>query len=305
MANILIAMSPICLDYGVNRGRDDDARASCGARWEGSSVRRGNGGAVNVVLGSVLAVFGSALIAVVVSQVVYRLLPARIQLEFRGHGAPIAVTVGALFALTAWLAIAIAQTELADASKSVRSEAGAVVDLYWYAETVPDPAKTKIKAALRAYTTDVRAREWQEMADRDLMSVQADGYLAQIRTQLAALAPAANGPTARYGQALTELDVLTGARRDRANAMTEGIPRDLWFGLAVSGLLLLAVVLVFGGPGAVTRGVLACVAGGGIAFVIVLAQQLDHPFQGVITVSGQPFAQAAEVFDTIDAISKN
>ena len=257
---------------------------------------------MTVVLSSVLAVFGTAVLAVVLAQVIYRLLPARIQLEFRGHGTPIAIAVGVLFALTAGLAILIAQAELSQASHSVRQEASAAVDLYWYAQTLDDPVKTKIKAALRAYDTEVRGREWQQMADRGQMSMVAEGYLSQVRKELLALAPAANGPDSRYRQALRELDTLTDARRERTNAMTEGIPSDLWYGLIISGILLLGVVVVFGGPGAVTRGVLAFVAGGGIAFVIVLAQQLDHPFQGVIVVSSRPLAAAGEAFDDIDAI---
>ncbi len=257
---------------------------------------------MNVVLGGFLAVFGTAAFAVAVSQVVRRLTPARLQRDFRGHGTPLAVAVGALFAFLTALAVVTGRAELEGADHDVRTEAAATADLYWYASTLTGAAKTQLQSELRAYVSEVQHQEWAELADRRVMSVQAWRLVDQMRKQLQAMEPEKGGDTVRYAQALNRMADLTGARRSREAALTEGIPLTLWLGLYASGILLLAVAIVFGGSNPLIRGILACVTGAGIAFVIFLVQQLDHPFQGAIKVSDAAFSAAAAGFDEIDGV---
>ena len=253
---------------------------------------------MNVVLGGFLAVFGTAAVAVVLSQVARRF-------SLDGHALAIAVPVGALFAFVTGLAVVTGWAELDQATQNVHKEAGALVDLYWYASTLPDPAKTQAQSQLRVYVSDVQHQEWEQMAHRRVMSVPASTLLARLRKQFQAIEPAAGGATVRYAEALNRLSDLTGARRAREGALTEAVPAALWPALFVTGLLLLAAVILLGGPNPISRAILAGLAGGGIAFVIFLVQQIDHPFQGGIRVSDAPFTSAYQGFDEIDAIYKS
>lgn len=98
-----------------------------------------------------LTTAGAGLIAAAVALAAHRVVPENIRGALQDYSGLITGMSGTLFALTASLMIVSAWTTIGEAKQNVAKEARAALDLYWYARTLPEQARTTIQTLMREY----------------------------------------------------------------------------------------------------------------------------------------------------------
>lgn len=257
---------------------------------------------METVLSGCLVVFGAGAAAVLLAQLSHRFVPARVRRDLRVHGGLVSGIIAAMFAISVALVLSFSWGQLESATSDVRKEAGALVDIFWYAQTLDHPAQSTIEVLLRGYTSEVINQEWQAMAAGEPLPVAGWRDLDRLRQQFETMEPKGGGDTVRYAQALGRVTDLANARRARQVAATGSIPFILWAALVASGILVVAIPILLGNARPGVRGVLAFISAALVAFVVFLVYQINHPFSDGIRVPPTPFENSVTGFNEIEAL---
>lgn len=211
--------------------------------------------------------------------------------------APLMPALGALFALLMALSLASEASFLGSAQGIVSNEAADASRLAW-AATSPGVDSAPIQLALLRYLRATRANEWHGSSAADGDDHATADALASLEGAVRAQAgrPAIGTPTST--ELLAALDALTNDRRARLAAAAHQLPALYVIVLALTGLALLlntTVLTLRAGPRpALLASGLVMVIGLSLALLFALGT----PWQGSITVSGQPIDSVAHDLTT-------
>ncbi|MEU5877506.1 hypothetical protein [Spirillospora sp. NPDC047279] len=253
------------------------------------------------ILVACLAVFGAGATAVPAALLAHRYVPRRARHELGTYGGLVSGIALGLFMLSVGAVAAYALMDLDAGEASTTREASAVTEAYWYAHSVGGQEGLQMRGLLREYVTEVTNVEWPFMATAGDLTDRGWTLVDDLRYRIEIAAPKPQGPAERYSRVLGTMTDIASARRDRQSLAGSYVPAMLWAALITSGLLVAVLPIVRGNPSPVTRATLAFVSTSAVAFVIVIAYQLNGPFQGVISVPPTAFERAAQGFDSIDA----
>lgn len=200
---------------------------------------------------------------------------------------PVMTAFAGLFALMMALTLASEAQLLASAQGIVSNEAADASRMAW-AATSPGVNPAPIQSALLGYLRATRRYEWQGNYAADGDDPATSHALAGLERVVRAQAGRPGVATPVSSELLTSLDALTNDRRARLAAASRSLPA------------LYVVVLVVAGAAVITNATVLTVRSdwrtafpiGGLAVVIGLSMALlfalGTPWQGSITVSGQP-----------------
>lgn len=257
---------------------------------------------MSVLLNGLVVVGGASAAAVLLAAHLHRLVPDQLRTDFKEHSGLISGVVGTMFAVTVGLMVVTTWGHLGSASANVNKEARALLDIYWYTQSIEPPEKTEIQGLARNYAQEVISREWPRMARTGQLNDDAWTTLDRVRIRLESMEPKGDGNKIRYGQALNRLNEIFDARRTRESDAKASVPPILWISLIASGVLVMAIPIIFGSPKLMTHGILAFGGTVVVAFVLFLIYQLNHPFIGAVRVSPDAFADALHSFHKIDML---
>jgi hypothetical protein len=186
-----------------------------------------------------------------------------------------------------------------DAEITVAREAGAVVSIHRLSQGLSTETSANVREQLKLYVQSAIADDWTAMAHDE---VNAKAGRALDNVYAAVLRSTANAPNAVREVAvmdalLTNLDVLTQARRTRFLLATGIVPSVLWMALVCGAVVTLGFTCFFGSRSIRAQSLMT----GMLAMIIFLAMfvavEIDHPFSGPVSVGPEALRLALEQFD--------
>lgn len=246
----------------------------------------------------ILTIFGTALLAGAGVFGLERLVPAKRRSSHNDVFGFVYAVVGVAYAVLLGLVVIAAWNTLDQTRTNTYTETDALVQLYWYGHSLPQPQGTEVEHLAKEYITVVINVEWPELAHQQ-SSVQAWRVFVQLRDLVQAQQPTGPAAVARYQQALDSAAQLSDARRERINLSDEGIPSMLWAGLILGGIVTVGFAYFFGMKSTVAHAIVMFSITLIFACLMLVVYELNYPFTGVVKVNPDAFKLALELMQQI------
>jgi Protein of unknown function (DUF4239) len=198
--------------------------------------------------------------------------------------------VAAVYGIVLAFVIVVLYEDYRGAGSSVRDEATEIEQLVRDTRAFPPAVGREIAGRLDAYTRTVVGPEWELMRDGRFSPLawrEIDGLYAALQRYR----PRTDTEDAFYGEAVTTLNDLVAARRERLRFAEETLPgafQALIFGGAV--VLIGFTFLIGMAPGPLQMTMVVAVAGL-VGLNLLLVVLLDHPFSGDVSVTPHAFSE--------------
>jgi hypothetical protein len=196
--------------------------------------------------------------------------------------------VGVLYAvLLAFVIIAVWES-IGTARDTTYREANQLANVYWISRSLPLAEGAPIEKATLAYAHTVIDDEWPLMANR-ASSPNATALIYQIRTGVFGFQPQSMQQQVLYNQAVTSVNALAEARRDRLDTIGEVIPTVLWLALIVGGAITVGFCLLFGIENKTTHIGMVTVFAAMVVLSLLLIKDMEYPFGGAVRIGPEAF----------------
>lgn len=179
-------------------------------------------------------------------------------------------------------------------------EAGALVEVYWAVETLPDADRDEAREAVRDYTELVIDGEWASMGERDPVGSEGLLLIDRMRAPLASVPEADEVLQARLDDAREQARELTEYRTDRLIQAQRGLSGPMWTVLLAGALLVLIVSLTLGTPTRRFQFVLVGLISGMVALMLSATYQLEYPFSRGDAIEPAAYETALDRYGEID-----
>jgi hypothetical protein len=175
------------------------------------------------------------------------------------------------------------------AEADAKLEATQVAQLLRTANGLPAPLRSAVRAQTLVYAGDVRNVEWPLMRKGE-SSVRAWQDLDRLYDTLeAARATSSTDSDPFYADAVSALNALVVARRDRLDDVNLSVPPVFAILLIAGALLAISSTWYFKPYGEPLQLVMIGASSALVGFAMLVALELDYPFSGDIAVSSAPF----------------
>jgi len=236
----------------------------------------------------VLIVFGGGSVAGLV--IVRRLVPLdRLQKNHDVAGVTFGV-LGAFYGLVLAFVIVAAWQRFNQASASTHQEATALGSLYRLAQALPEPTGIQLESAVLEYSRHVVDVEWPKMAgktydrenrgDHKLWSIVLEYRPADSREQML------------IDKSIDQLNQISQARSIRFLFYDDDLPSVLWTVIYLGCLITIGFSYFFGSNVFRSQMTMCLFFSILLGITILAILELAHPYQGVVTVSDEPFRYA-------------
>lgn len=238
-----------------------------------------------VVMGAIIGLSALGLV------LTHRLVPVvhrRQHNEFAGF---LIAVVSVFYAvLLAFIAIAVWES-FGKAGQIAAHEASLTGDIYYDAQTMPEPLRAELTQSIHDYVGVVLHEEWPAMA---LGAEYGEAGWVPLRAAHEALARfRTTDPiqAAQFSELLNRLNSLYDARRERILASEERLQPVVW-GIVLWGLVLtVGFTYLFGMSSFRMHLLMTSSVAASIGLVVVLIVAFDYPFRGEVQVSPEAFEQ--------------
>ncbi len=234
----------------------------------------------------VVFVLGTVVVAVGLAIGIRTLIPDIAERQFEDMMDGLRVVYELLFALLLAFVVASVLDTFNQAESTVQQEASALSAMLRDNLAFPPATQTELRRGLGAYVNATITSEWQTMRN-GAASPEAAGAIETLYAIYRSYTPVNATQTQFYQEALTHLDEVAAARRERLTLSSAQLPGVLLLMLPIGVLLLLVVEYRPRlGPRSQTAfmGTLALVVSSSYVLTIVL----DYPFSGDVAVSSLP-----------------
>lgn len=242
----------------------------------------------------------SGLIWVVGAAVVAGLIAILIHRVSSGNRATNNDVAGQVFTIVAGLhavLLAFVLISLFDAVSAARTdstnEANNIVAVSWAADSLPEPAHTKVKQLASAYTNTVVTKEWPQMADSGRVeATQGWQLLDQMRETINGTQTEADNDwqASRKQNASDQLWQAYQARQARLDAAaSNGVSTVVWFALVLGTVMSMALIYLHGGPRMIPHALISGTLAAAITLLLFAIYQLQNPFSGGAAVGPDAF----------------
>lgn len=217
----------------------------------------------------------------------------------KGHKVPdlpkgVEMAIGAVSGLFvfsfAFLAVN-AQGQLDSARKATLAEAGALKDVYFVAQGLPQSERDDIRQRVVAYTHSVIDAEWPAMHQGHANESTVRGLDALRAAVYRLHVPDENSRAVRAETSQRLQDVYV-ARRERLAQKDAQVPPPILSLMVGSGVATLVFFALFGKPASRTHYVLLAIGAAGFAYMIYLVLALNHPYAGGISIGPAAYEEA-------------
>jgi hypothetical protein len=176
---------------------------------------------------------------------------------------------------------------------NIETEAGAVQNLYRLADGLPAEQRAVLQRQAQAYSAAAIDSDWPEMAAGQLPESTHQVDKGMWQTLMAVRAATPEQSTAE-NHALTQLSVLSQARRTRLLQSQGRLPVIFWYVLIVGGVLTISSVATFGSRVRRLHAFQVCSLTLLVTLAMLAIADLDRPFQGWIRVDNFAFQRARD-----------
>lgn len=208
-----------------------------------------------------------------------RVLPRNLLVRHNDVAGFVASLVGVIYAVLLSFVVVVVWQEYDGSTQVAQKEASAVADIYHLSYGLPARDADTLRHQLARYINDMIDKEWPAMQEGTVsLSTERDGH-AILRT-IMTFKPSGSAQDQIRSQAITEVQTLFDARRERRSENETSLPRILWFTLVLGAVVTIGFTYFFGMESArfqitMTAGLTLVVA-----MMFVLIVELDFPFRG-------------------------
>jgi Protein of unknown function (DUF4239) len=199
----------------------------------------------------------------------------------------VAANYGLIYAVLLGLLTVAAFQTTADLQNHVEDEATGLSTMYHSAEGYPEPTRSTFRAALRDYTHYVIEKDWPAHRKAQIPNGGAH-RLEAIRDTIFSFEPSTKTQEVLHAEIIRQFNAMNVSREQRLNAVSSSMPAVLWW-VVVFGAVMTIVFLwmlhlhfvrqiILGGLTALFLGVMT-----------FLIYAMDHPLQGAVSASSEPF----------------
>ena len=199
----------------------------------------------------------------------------------------VAANFGLVYAVLLGLLIVATFQITKDLQDHIAMEASSLSTIYSTADAYPEPTRSELRAQLRDYAHYVLEKDWPAHRNARVL-VGGDHRLDTVRKELLSFETTDKAQEVLHGEMLRYFNAMNVAREQRLSAVFSSIPDVLWYVLIVGALgtiifmWMLHMDLV---PQLLLSGITAFFLG----IMIFLIYAMDHPLQGAVSVSAEPF----------------
>ncbi|MGH3245540.1 MAG: hypothetical protein ACRDOI_04895 [Trebonia sp.] len=248
----------------------------------------------------VLVVVGVSLLAAAGVFVLERLVPAKRREPHNEVFGFVYAVVGVFYAVILGMVMVSAWNRLDTARSDTYSEADAVLQLYWYGQSLPQPQRAEVEGLAREYTTVVIKVEWPMLA-RKQASPRAESLSIRLRALVQAQQPTTPAAVARYQQALNEATGLGDARQARIDLGKDGISGLLTAGIVLGGVITVGFAFLFGMKSRRVHVLVMFSLTLLASFMLLITYEFSYPFAGAANVGPEKFQMALHYMQVVSA----
>ncbi|HEU5128923.1 MAG TPA: hypothetical protein VFU12_13115 [Glycomyces sp.] len=180
-------------------------------------------------------------------------------------------------------------------------EAGALVEVYWAAEALPEADRDEVREAVREYTALVIGGEWDAMREREPVGDEALLLVDRMRAPFASVEGADEVLQSQLDDARDQIRDVTDHRTERVLQAQRGLSGPMWTVLLPGALLVLLVSLTLGTPTRRFQYLFVGLISGMVALMLFATYQLEYPFSRGEAVDAAAYETALDRYDEIDA----
>ena len=192
--------------------------------------------------------------------------------------------VGVIYAVLLGFVVVVVWQKYDVTVANVDTEIAAVSDLYRSVGAFSEPARSAIRADLRAYADAMVNVEWPHMSQHIVILKDID-LLEDIGHRVDTYPPRNPGQADAHLLAMEQLERLFDARRERIAQTAPSIPMILWFALVAGALAMLAFAYLFGVENRPAQLAMTAILAGLIAILFTVIAEFDDPFSGSVSIS--------------------
>ena len=249
---------------------------------------------MSIYLSGALWVLGAAVISAVLVVLTRRFGSDEVGEKNLGAGGSVFSIVAGLHAVLAAFVLISLFDSANSAEEQVHKEANALIAVNWSADSLPEPAKTKVDELIRDYVSIVVRDEWPRMREGENVGNKGWLTLNQLRDTIASAAPDGDWPQDRKAEAANQLWEVYQARQQRLDAAENGVNPVVWLALVIGTGLSLLFPYLFRGPTLVSQLLITVTLTSTLVLLLFAIYQLQNPFDGGVLIPSDAFSSAVD-----------
>ncbi|PKV82787.1 DUF4239 domain-containing protein [Streptomyces sp. TLI_146] len=252
------------------------------------------------VLGFALLV-GAAAAATAAVFVVTRIIPADSRRRHNDVLGFVYAEIGVIYAVVlAMVVVGVWETHSREHANTY-TETNALLQISWYARSLPQPDRTTLVHLTESYTSTVIHQEWP-LLGQGKDSATAWALFTDLRDFINVRQPETGADQTRYQSALDAVGQLGDARRERVNeAATAGVPALLWAALLVGAVMTVGFVYLFEVGSLRIHAGAVCALALTVGVMLLIVYQFNHPFDGELKIQPTAFELAMHRMEALAA----
>ncbi|ANZ34984.1 hypothetical protein BBK82_01740 [Lentzea guizhouensis] len=249
---------------------------------------------MSIYVSGLLWVLGAAAVSSVIVVITRRFGSDEVSEKNLGAGGSVFSIVAGLHAvLVAFILISLFDAANG-AEEQVQKEANALVAVNWSADSLPEPAKSRVDQLIRDYVQTVVDDEWPKMREGEDVDNKGWNTLNQLRDTIATASPNGDWQEDRKAEAANQLWEVYQARQERIDASGGGVNPVVWLALLIGTGLSLLFPYLFGGPNLVSQLLITVTLSSTLVLLLFAIYQLQNPFSGGVHIPPDAFSSALD-----------
>lgn len=204
--------------------------------------------------------------------------------------------IGVIYAVILGFVVISVWERYSDAELNAREEADAAGNLYRIAEGLPEPAREAVQGTVLDYAASVVDDEWQAMKDGEAPSQAAIDQMNALWSSLYTVELADPTQEQLYAAALSQMDALSGHRRERLEDAESGMLGIMWAVMIGGGILTVLFPCLFGVENGLVHALIIATLAASIGLMLFVVYDLNYPFRGDVHVQPDGFRLVIEQF---------
>ena len=188
-------------------------------------------------------------------------------------------------------------SEMQAASLNAEQEANSLVNIYRFAEELPQESRIAIQKLTHQYAEAMLTEEWPAMAE-DRSDPTGHTLTQELWRAMASVQPQTATEQRVMDHSLSELTNMTEHRRIRMLQSRQSLPAILWAVLIVGGIVTVGSTCLFGIADFKLHTVQVFEISFLISLMLVAIAAIDRPFQGIVHVPSDAFQYAIQTMDS-------
>jgi hypothetical protein len=202
--------------------------------------------------------------------------------------------IGVLYAVVLGFVVVVVWQKYDSTISNVEAEVDATGNLYHVVDGLPVSVRTPVRNDLLAYVRLVLDTEWPAMAAGRNVPYAGAKLLEDISYRIDMASSSNFKEFAAQQAALSDIQLLFNARRQRLVQTAPSVPSILWFALVVGALSMVVFCYIFGVENRPAQLVMTAILVGLIGILFVVIGEFSSPFSGSVHISSDGWQYLAQ-----------